>query len=138
MKDDPASRKLQLHHGDVQGAAGEDEEEVTCKCLKLEDSGSSIYMNTPIIIRWSINHLFSTSSIYRVDWNFKDVEIINVTSRIASHYAKVGEAIEVEVEVENKSLNSLKLELIPPSEVLQHISSQNKVFFLDIQSLKFP
>ena len=30
------------------------------------------------------------------------------------------------MEVENKSLNSLKLELIPPSEVLQHISSQNK------------
>jgi len=81
MKEDHASRKLQIHQGDVQGAAGEGDE-VSCQCLALEDSGSSIYMNTPLIIRWSINHLFSTSSIYRVDWNFKDVEIINVTSRI--------------------------------------------------------
>jgi len=129
-KEDAANKDLQNHNDDVQISS----EEVTCKCLKLEDSGNSIYMNTPIIIKWSINHLFSTSSIYRVDWNFKDVEIINVTSRIASHYAKVGEAIEVEVEVENKSVNPLKLELIPPTEVLQHISTQNKEQYKENQN----
>lgn len=55
-----------------------------CKCIKLEDSGCSVYMSTPLILKWSINNLFFTSSIYRIVWNFKDVEIINVTSRIGS------------------------------------------------------
>ena len=82
QRNEDAARNLQSHNNDVQIA----EDEVSCKCLKLEDSGSSIYMNTPIIIKWSINHLFSTSSIYRVDWNFKDVEIINVTSRIGREF----------------------------------------------------
>ena len=55
-----------------------------CRCIKLEDSGCSIYMSTPMILKWSINHLFFTSSIYRIVWNFKDVEIINVVSKIGN------------------------------------------------------
>lgn len=44
-----------------------------------------------------------------------------------SHYYKVKDVIEVEVEVENQSLNDLDLELIPPSEILQHLSSDQEV-----------
>jgi len=117
-------------------------ESTACRCIKLEDSGCSIYMSTPMVIKWSINHLFFTSSIYRLVWNFKDVEIISVVSRIgnihflmpkliilASHYYKVGDTIEIEVEVENKSQNDLQLELIPPSEVLLQLSNQAEVIF---------
>ncbi len=44
-----------------------------------------------------------------------------------SHYYKVGEDIEIEVEVENKSLTDLQLDLIPPSEVYLHSSLKNNV-----------
>jgi subtilisin-like proprotein convertase family protein len=44
-----------------------------------------------------------------------------------SHYYKVKDIIEIEVEVENQSLNDMDLELIPPSEVLQHLSSEQEV-----------
>jgi hypothetical protein len=58
------------------------EENQGSKTFKLEDSGCSVHMSTPLIIKWSINRLFFTSSIYRFVWNFKDIEIINVVCSI--------------------------------------------------------
>lgn len=57
-------------------------ENLSCKCFTLVDSGCSVYMSTPLVIKWSINHLFFTSSIYRIVWNFKDMELINAVCRV--------------------------------------------------------
>ena len=46
---------------------------------------------------------------------------------LASHYYKVGDTLELEIEIENKSTNELDLELIPPSEILQHVSYEDEV-----------
>jgi hypothetical protein len=51
------------------------------KTIKIKDSGCSVFMSTPLIIKWNINKLFATSSIFRVIWNFKDIEIMKVICR---------------------------------------------------------
>jgi len=107
------------------------------KIIKLEDNGSSVFMSTPLIIKWNINKLFSTSSIFRVVWNFKDIEVIKVICRtsihiltdlniLVSNYYTLKDVIEIEIELENNSCNSLELELLPPTEVLQN-NTINKV-----------
>lgn len=73
------------------------------------NDGLNLMINTPLIIRWSLDSVQYFSSIQKIEWAYKSSFILSIDLSVEKTNFKVNEVIEFELSVKNNTLETMEL-----------------------------
>ena len=94
--------------------------QILCNCTHVINNGLNLSINTPLIIRWSLDDKSFCSSVQKIMWTFKSSYILSVDIAMDKTTFKKDEIIEFEITVKNNTFEEMDLVCLMIDECIEN------------------
>ena len=99
---------------------GVNQKNLACNCSQVINNGLNLMVNTPLIIRWSLDDDSNCCSVQKIMWTFKSSYILSVDISMDKTTFKREEIIEFEITVKNNTFEEMDLVCIMIDECIEN------------------
>lgn len=111
----------------VNSLPSKDPKSLICNCAQVINNGLNLIINTPLIIRWSLDNNSSCSSIQKIMWSYKSSYVLSVDINMDKTNFKKNEIIEFEITVKNNTFEEMDLVCLIIDECIEN--NYRKVYY---------
>jgi len=111
-----AALQINTRKSYLKGAPGQN----SCNCTQVINNGLNLMVNTPLIIRWSLDNSLFCNSVQKIMWTFKSSYVLSVDISMDKTTFKREEIIELEITVKNNTFEEMDLVCIMIDECIEN------------------